>query len=96
MQLQKKKRKRERRSKKYQEGTGPQWCDFRKDGIKISGNSRHNFKIAQGDGSGIIHLLKPYIYITPEYQTSQFLGDAFWLLFYILNSYIIGYMKKHP
>lgn len=45
------------------EGTGPQWYDFRKDSIKISGNLRHNFLIAQGDGSGIGHLLKPnYIF----------------------------------
>lgn len=39
------------------EGTGPQWCDFRKDSIRISGNLRHNILIAQGDHSP----LKPCI-----------------------------------
>lgn len=43
------------------EGTGPQWCDFRKDSIKISGHLRHNFLIAEADGSGTVHLLKPYL-----------------------------------
>lgn len=77
------------------EGTGPQWCDFRKDSIRISGNLRHNILIAQGDGSGIIHLWSP-VYVTPKYQTSQFRGDVFWLPFKMLNGYIIHYMKKHP